>query len=204
MSERIRESLSALIDNEANELELERLLSQSEQVEVRSTWTRYHMARTAMRSGDDAGSVQGMDVSHRVREALAVESVAPAGPETRWRAALRPVASFAVAASVFAAVLVGSQLYGLLGPETADAGSKGLAARVSPVGMVNTVGGATVNASYGAPAIKSTAPNRRAAYNQLARQRLRHYMVPHADQAALNTPRGMMPYARVSSFQAEQ
>lgn len=203
MSERIRESLSALMDNEANELELERILSQSEQGEVRATWSRYHVARTAMR-GDSGSVVNGMDISSRVSEALASAEEDAQAPVVKWQAALRPLASFAVAASVFAAVLVGSQLYGLLGPASAANGGADLAARVSPVGMVNTVGGASVNASYGAPAIKSASTNRRAAYNQLARQRLQRYMVPHADQAALNTPQGMMPYARVASFKTEE
>ncbi|MCZ6831776.1 MAG: sigma-E factor negative regulatory protein [Gammaproteobacteria bacterium] len=203
MSERIRESLSALIDNEANELELERVLSQSEQIELRATWTRFQMARAVMR-GDAVSALHDMDISGRVREALAAESGAATTQVSRWRTLLRPVASFAVAASVFAAVVVGSQLYGLLGPAPAAGDSTQLAARVSPVGMVNTLGGAAVNVSYGAPALKSASPNRRAAYNQLARQRLQRYMVPHADQAALNTAQGMMPYARVSSFQAEE
>ena len=202
MSERVRESLSALIDNEANELELERVLSQSGQPEVRSSWARYQMARAAMR-GDRGSALHDVDISHRVREALADEGGAAGIPASRWRAAVRPLASFAVAASVFAAVLVGSQLYGLIGPGPAAENSGELAARVSPVGMVNTVGGATVNVSYGSPAVKSAAPNRRAVYNKMARQRLQRYMVPHADQAALNTPQGMMPYARVASFPAE-
>ena len=100
MSERIRESLSALIDNEANELELERVLSRSEQIELRSTWTRYQVARTVMR-GDATGGIHGMDISGRVREALAADSEGSAAPIAQWRAVLRPVASFAVAASVF-------------------------------------------------------------------------------------------------------
>lgn len=202
MSERIRESVSALIDNEANELELERVLSQSGQSELRATWTRYQVVRSAMR-GEAVNAHQGMDISARVQAALLDETPADAAPP-RWRTSLQPVASFAVAASVFAAVLVGSQLYGLLGPTSISGNNTDLAAaRPSPVGMVNTVGGAAVNVSYGAPAIKSAAPNQRNRYNQLARQRLQRYMVPHADQAALNTPQGMMPYARVASFQAE-
>jgi sigma-E factor negative regulatory protein RseA len=199
MSERIRESLSALIDNEANELELERVLSQSQQNELRATWTRFHVVRSAMR-GEEISAFHGLDVSAGVQAALADESPAAA---PRWRTVLQPVASFAVAASVFAAVLVGSQLYGLLGPGSAGVSNTDLATRVSPVGMVNTMGGAAVSVNYGAPAIKSAVPNQRNAYNRMARQRLQRYMVPHADQAALNAPQGMMPYARVSSFQAE-
>jgi sigma-E factor negative regulatory protein RseA len=199
MSEQIRESLSALIDNEANELELERVLSQSRQEELRVTWTRFHVVRSAMR-GEAVSAFHGLDVSAGVQAALADESLAAAAP-SRWKTVLQPLASFAVAASVFAAVLVGSQLYGLLGPGTVGGNNTDLAARVSPVGMVNTVGGAAVSASYGAPAIRSATPNQRNAYNRMARQRLQRYMVPHADQAALNTPQGMMPYARVASFQ---
>jgi sigma-E factor negative regulatory protein RseA len=202
MSERIRESLLALMDSEADELELERVLSQSERPELRSAWNRYHLARAAMR-GSAAARVHDLDISAAVREALADERSALAGSRG-WRSAVRPLASFAVAASVFAAVLVGSQLYGLLGSGSVSGDGAGLADRVSPVGMVNTLGGSAVNASYGAPAIKSEAPNRRAAYNQLARQRLQKYMVPHADQASLNGAQGMMPYARVSSFQEQE
>jgi hypothetical protein len=33
-----------------------------------------------------------------------------------------------------------------------------------------------------------------------ARERLRMYMLEHAGNAALNTPEGMMPYARVVSW----
>ena len=42
MSERLRESLSAVMDGEANELELERVLSRIEGDEqLRQTWVRY-------------------------------------------------------------------------------------------------------------------------------------------------------------------
>ena len=86
--------------------------------------------------------------------------------------------------------------------KSANAGGTSLAARVSPVGMVNTIGGAAVTANYGAPAIKSATVNPGVAYNKLAHQRLQRYLLPHTDEATLNTPQGMMPYARVASFQA--
>ena len=49
MNEKMRESLSALMDDEANELELERVLSQlKDEPRVRETWLRYSQARNAM------------------------------------------------------------------------------------------------------------------------------------------------------------
>ena len=49
MSEQMRESLSALMDDEANELEVQRVLSQIDSDEdLRCTWVRYNIARDAL------------------------------------------------------------------------------------------------------------------------------------------------------------
>jgi len=198
MSERIRESLSALMDGEANELEIERVLKNSEQLSVRRTWQRYHQVREVLHS--DAGEFSQVDVSAQVMAAIASESEDNVAPASAWLKLLRPAASFAVAASVFAAVLVGSQFYGLVGPTAGD--SPTLAARVSTVGMVNTQGGAAVRASYAAPATRPVAgsPN---LYDKLAQQRLQRYMLSHTEEVSLNAPQGMMPYARVATFEVE-
>jgi sigma-E factor negative regulatory protein RseA len=106
---------------------------------------------------------------------------------------------------VFASVLIGSQWYGLLGSNPgATVNESQLAARHSTIGMVNTLGGSAVNATYGPPATKSdTTRQARAAYNRLARQRLQRYLLPHTEEAALNAPQGMMPYARVAAFRTQ-
>src|SRR3990167_11125603 len=46
--EALQESLSALLDNETDELELRRVLAASGESEVRSTWARYQVARAVM------------------------------------------------------------------------------------------------------------------------------------------------------------
>jgi len=46
--EALQESLSAVMDNEADELELRRVLAASEDGELRGTWSRYQIARAAM------------------------------------------------------------------------------------------------------------------------------------------------------------
>jgi len=46
--EALQESLSAVMDNEADELELRRVLSATDDADTRATWSRYPVARAAM------------------------------------------------------------------------------------------------------------------------------------------------------------
>jgi sigma-E factor negative regulatory protein RseA len=200
MNEQIRESLSALMDGEANELEIERVLKHADAETLRSTWMRYHLVRHTLREGGAAYA--DIDVSAGVMAVLSGEPGIAIKPVARWKQFLQPAASFAVAASVFAAVLVGSQFYGLLDKGTDVNGVPELAARVSTVGMVNTLGGSAVRAGYASPALKPV-QTRHADYNRLARQRLQRYMLSHTEEASLNAPQGMMPYARVATFKVE-
>ncbi|MGH1472310.1 MAG: sigma-E factor negative regulatory protein [Cellvibrionaceae bacterium] len=135
------ESLSALVDNEASELELHRILSESERdPSVRARWHRYQLARTAMK-GEVA--VAGVDISDAVRDAVLGldvsdqqqtvrghselnqsqeerDSLSVGAPGTAvlesskssWKA---NVARFAIAASVASVVLLSSQQFNLLG-----------------------------------------------------------------------------------------
>lgn len=200
MNEQIRESLSALMDGEANELEIQRLLKHADAESLRSTWMRYHLVRHTLREGSAAYTY--IDVSAGVMAALSGEPGIDIKPVARWKNFLQPAASFAVAASVFAAVLVGSQFYGLLGAGGDAGDAPALAARVSTVGMVNTLGGSAVRAGYASPALKP-AQTRYADYDKMARQRLQRYMLSHTEEASLNAPQGMMPYARVATFKVE-
>lgn len=192
MSEQLRESLSALMDDEANELELQRLLKKLDgDAELRSTWVRYNAVRSVM-AGQDVSHMQ-LDISARVREAIASE---PAAKPSLREKLFRPVASFAVAASVAATVVIGGQQLSQLGadPQGANAFAGG---GVSPVGMVNSLGATTVQASYGTEAVPVLEPAARTAYKELARQRMQMYMQEHAEHAALNSPHGLIPFARV-------
>lgn len=199
MSERMKESLSALVDGETNELELQGLLRDSGDPELRATWSRYQRVSRILREGRDSHIGQ-FDISSQVSQAIAGEGQG-ASATGAWHRLLRPAASLAVAASVFAAVLVGGQFYSLVGT-TPDSGG-GPAGGASPVGLVNTWGTA-VNANYGGGDLHSARVRRQAAYNQLARQRLQQYILPHTEHAALNSPQGMMPYARVTAQRLQE
>ncbi len=192
MNERLLESLSALMDDEANELELERLLSQiGENGELRRTWARYHSARSAL-AGQLHGAPSTVDISARVRDALALQqSAAVGGPERWWR----PLASFAVAASVAAVVVVGGQQLSQISDS-----DPAPAVTLAPVGIGSIAGATPVRASYGTQALPELQPASHTAYRELARQRMQRFMQEHAEHAALNSPQGMIPFARVQQI----
>jgi sigma-E factor negative regulatory protein RseA len=193
----MHESLSALMDEEANELELERVLSHSNaEPLLRQTWLRYNQARNAMHG--DQMAHQAWDISVRVQSALKgdKDSSTTGFAELRQRM-LRPLISVAVAASVTATVVIGGQQLAQINAADPYGANQSVAADASPVGMLNSLGATPIQASYGTQAIPVLQPATRIAYQDLAQQRQRRYMQEHAEQAALNSPQGLVPFARV-------
>ncbi|MAJ52591.1 MAG: hypothetical protein CBC39_00975, partial [Cellvibrionales bacterium TMED79] len=91
-----REGVSALIDGEANDLDLARVLKGGEESdELRNYWQRQQQYREVMRSG--AASFSAVDVSGAVSEAISRDK----------RRFANPLVSMAVAASVTMAVVLG-------------------------------------------------------------------------------------------------
>lgn len=219
-SEQVSESLSALMDGEATEQDIQTVLDNIADPSVRGAWSRYQAASRSLQP-DAGGTRFDIDLSPAIMAAVAAEpdlvmppraagGEADAGvreaipvikPVARWQHFLRPAASLAVAASVFAVVLVGSQFYsgsgGAQGPETALV----LPDHAAPAGAVNTLGGAAVRADFSAQPPVSVSPV--SDYDAIARERLERYLLPHTEEAALNAPQGMMPFARVATFRTE-
>ncbi len=202
MSESMRESLSALLDDEANELEIERVLSRiGQDDELRQVWMRYQAVHASL-AGHRLAHV-GLDISDQVRAAI-VEQTPRADARVNVgslkQRVLRPLASFAVAASVAATVVIGGQQL----VQIVDSGTVGpartVAASASPVGMYNSLGATPVRASYGTQSVPVLQPATRTAYEKLARQRMQRYMQQHTEQAALNSPQGLMSFSRVTDI----
>jgi sigma-E factor negative regulatory protein RseA len=105
MDDRLRETLSAMMDDEADELSVRRLLSHDSQDEVRAQWQRWQDVRDLMHDGHSPA--HGMDVSVAVRELLDGRGSATARPDpavqdnkaSRWH--------WPAAAMVAMALLVG-------------------------------------------------------------------------------------------------
>jgi len=204
MSERKHETLFALLDDVANELELERVLSHiADDDDLRQTWVRYN-AVCATVSGHQLAHME-LDISTQVRQAIAAQKTTAAQrmPSAVHNATslrqrfLRPLASLAIAASVAATVVIGGQQLARIGGVDPYGNGQAVAASASPVGLVNNLGATTVQASYGTQTMPVLQPATRTAYRELARQRMHKYMQEHAEQAALNSPQGLIPFARV-------
>jgi sigma-E factor negative regulatory protein RseA len=187
--EALQESLSAVMDNEADELELRRVLSAVENSEARATWSRYQMARAAMHKEllDPR-----LDLAAAVSAAL-VDEVAPVRAKASpWRSLGR----LAVAASVTVAVLAGVRLYNqneISGTEVAQQAPQ--PALVAPQAQ-----GPAVLAGYTESSSEATAP---ALQNQAGWQdeKLPGFVRQHAQDAAAKGAQSALPYARSASME---
>ncbi len=102
----MRETLSALVDGEASDLELRRILRErnegSDGSDLRDRWDSYQKISAALRRNE----YQGVDISSAVMEAVLQEP--PAGTIRQWGRAVRQTA---IAASVAGVALLGVQQY---------------------------------------------------------------------------------------------
>ena len=206
MKQQPGESLSALVDDEADELDLQRIVNAlAEGEDVAETWRRYHLVSAAARHELD--EFAQVDLTHRLKGAMAAET-APLG-RTQWRLGqapwLRPVASIAVAASVTAAILSSAQLYHLAAgesvPDTAMLASNGDVSGVLAVRQAVGIGGGNglVNAS-----VSSGFVAEHRAADAMAQRRLEVYLQSHLENASLNTNGGLLPFARAAIVAGEQ
>lgn len=128
------EKLSALIDNELDDLERARILKDlGRRPDLAETWSRYHVIGLAMRREE---ITWGSGLPERVARALAAETGDDAAAESPTRGAswLNRTGGMAIAASVAAVLLVG-----------------GLAVQLAPDG------GAGGSTESGAPALQQAA-----------------------------------------------
>ena len=167
---RMLESVSALIDGEANDLDLARVLKAGDESEaMRAYWQRQQQYRAVMQSGGSAFSA--VDVSSRVTAVIS---------EDKPRFA-NPLVSMAVAASVTIAVVLGGQQALLFTDEP-------LQTVTAPGAVVQLPGTGAIQASFAQPTsplpqpqavsrttngadVKAEAAATRAFYNELAEER---------------------------------
>lgn len=182
MNERMNESLSALIDGEADELEIRRLLNQESQQELFDKWHGYQLIGSILREEP----ATALDLAKGVRQALDGEpmddiTVAPmVVPVNKWRWLM---ASGAVAASVTMAVLVGVQW------QTDQHGDVQVAQNVEAKTEVPSV---------------AQAPTLLTAEQQQqlkeAQQKLQEYVLQHNDDTNTSANQVMLPHARTVNF----
>lgn len=187
MDDRLKETLSAMLDDQADELSVRRVLSHPEQDKVRSQWQRWQAVRDLMH---DNVAVDHIDVSAGVRQSLsgvyAPAVMEPAGTrrgaERRWY--------WSAAAMVFAGLLVG---FGV--------GSGWESGRDNPQLLAESAAGGAREEL----ASTDVAPVPEVALQGLDQQQWEHlsqYLLEHAQHNSVAAGRGAVGYARLASVSA--
>jgi sigma-E factor negative regulatory protein RseA len=193
--EALQESLSAVMDNEADELEIRRVLNAFDDADTRATWSRYQVARAAMHKDL---LLPHLDISAAVSAAIADEVSPLKAPRSPWRSLGR----LAVAASVTVAVLAGVRLYNR--DDIAGAQLAQLAPQPANL-SVPQVKGPAVLAGYKESSEQAPGPMASGVLQGQAGwhdQRLPGYLRQHAQQAALKGTESALPYARAASLES--
>ncbi|HTL00014.1 MAG TPA: sigma-E factor negative regulatory protein [Pseudomonadales bacterium] len=194
MSEQLKESLSAVMDGEADEFEIRRVLNEAAgDPELRGVWERYHLVRSVMRGeGGTKGAdrlstrfwtqIDSGDETRAVGNSEPIDTGARA-PRSNWMTWGQRVAGLAVAAGVAAAVVIGYRT---------DEAAKAPAAQVAVVEQ------AVPSDSI---ALFDDEMRRQSVPAALDLQRAHAYMLHHAHHVALNN-RSVVPFVKVAAFES--
>lgn len=201
-SESLRETLSALMDDEAEQLELRRVLHAGEQdPDVRRSWERYQLARSVMHKEPWQ---PGIDLTAGIAAALADEPapvVAPTVASSRWKVQLGRVA---VAASVTLAVLVGVRMVNQQSvPDASDtmaAVERTAPAPAAAAALPAQAKPGAVLAGFSSLADQNQPKPVAAGPSAWQEQRIGSYLRRHAENSA-QSGANVVPYARAASLE---
>ncbi|HEX7046933.1 MAG TPA: sigma-E factor negative regulatory protein [Gammaproteobacteria bacterium] len=181
MNDKLLEQVSALADGELSTHEAELLLARMERdAELRDAWERYHLAGEAMRGG--LARVHHHDFAAGVAAAIAEDTV-PAKTTISGAAiqrALRPVAGFAVAASVAMLAVFTLQM-----PQ-----------QDSSLGEVVPQGDSIPVA---VPRMRAEAVDFSGVRSEALQNQLRGYLLNHSEHTRSPRIRGVMPYVQIAA-----
>lgn len=182
MDDRLKETLSAMMDDEADELSVRRLLSYGEQRDVRAQWQRWQHVRDIMHQ--ERVPVDSIDVSADVRRTLAGRKDEATGTEAGATAASRNWRWPAVAMVSLALVLG----FGAgAGWESSAPDSEFASA------------GATVPAGATDVSVQEVALQ---GLDEEQWEHLSRYLLEHAQHNSVGAGRGAVGYARLASASA--
>jgi len=185
MSEKEYESLSSLMDGEADEMSVHRLLGKVEKdPALKSKWRRYHLAQDILKGQTSAHSE--LDVSALVSSAIAGEATPKS--ERPW---MKAIGGMSIAASVAFVVVIGSQL-AMPGAQDSmnSVASKSSEEIVKPTDVVR-----------GETMVAQQLDNLSEEELRQAQDRLNDYLKRHAQDSALGQGQTAMPFARVVNFE---
>lgn len=199
----LQESLSALMDNEADELEIRRVLQSSESdPALRSTWNRYQLARAVMHKEPWQPK---LDLSAGIAAVIADEP-APIMAEPKAPRVWQNLSRLAVAASVTMAVLVGVNMFNQDGssePAMVAELPPVVDAPVAATPAAGSQGGAVLAGFSQQPQLAAEGAADQKAPSAWQEQRIGSYLRQHAEHSSrFETPQ-LLPYARAASLESE-
>lgn len=218
LQQTLRESLSALVDNQASDMELRRVLRESEvNGELRRLWGRYQLVGSALRHELPAGVP--VDLTAGIWAAIDAEESEAAAvvPQPVTARAARWWSGFgraAIAASVAGVVIVSAQIVQRSNPaESAAVAQAPAVAPAAPAALpagfaTPDIAARTVSTharlesgresravpQLMVPTQQAAVPSRPSAEVQAYLQQV---LQLHAVNAATGSPQGMLPYARI-------
>jgi len=193
MSDLLKESLSAVMDGEADDFEMRRALDEaSNDPTLRGVWERYHLVRSVMR-GEGRAPANSLgnrfwnriDAGEGADDDVEPALVGPTARRTRWSSGwAQRLAGVAVAVGVAAAVVVGFRTHETAPVETPN------------VAVVEPSAPPASMALFDDEVRGQAAP---AALD--VRRSQRAYMLHHARHVALNN-RSVVPFVKVAAFES--
>ena len=203
MTEKLTEQLSALMDNECTEheraLALRRL---GKEIELLACWQRYHLISDAVKG--NMPSIVTPDFSIRMSKLIAAEAPLSesqtkvqidrhkrsSSARPAW---LKPVAGFAVAASVTGVALLGLRVLDSVSIE----GTQLVQQTMQPASLKESTPAAPTESALKIAATPSTEQDQKV-------EKLNAYLANHNELATLNGINGVMPYVRMVNYQASR
>lgn len=197
---KLRESVSAMMDGEADELELRRVLASAELSEVRTAWRDFHVQRDIL-AGADVRFAH-LDISSSVLLAISDETVPAVAAGQRW---WRPLASVAVAASVASVVVLGARSFNPGVNDSAIAQSQAVSAASLFPSFSAPASANFGNVAVGAVMLSAPTMAQPVAFDseQVARQRLRQMLLQRMERAASTNASGGVSFTKVSDLSSE-
>ncbi|WP_331345644.1 sigma-E factor negative regulatory protein [Cellvibrio sp. UBA7661] len=193
----LAESLSALMDNQASELEIQRLLKALEtDPEIKSTWSRFQIASAGLKG--DLPVMASADFAARISAAIDEEPVYSATAKTTPATATNPgvtesgnvvalplrwwqqAGRVAVAASVAGVLIVGVQQYQSVDPQSVQMAANTPA--VTPAPSVETKG-VNLPSGINAPALSARTVAVQSGYESRPQENRRVMYVPRQEAA---------------------
>ncbi len=218
MDDRLKESISALIDDEANELELQRVLSHADKDELLDTWASYHRVRSVLKSDNE--ELLGIDISQSVSQIISQEAPLQLNDEPsestfdssdqfqkssssqseelvkeagRSRYTSRISGGLAIAASVAFALffVLQSSVNDPLNVNDSQLAAVLPVDATSPLQRVNVSSGSL-----------NKQPKIIVEFSEEHARRFNEYLLRHAEHSVVSSSAGLMPLARVASVNA--